>query len=220
MNNVESPITDLATLTSMVPAQQSIEAFNELVNSGGFFPRLQLMTSNTELAKEGKVRVNSYAIIDGKNYTELGPETVVVPLHWRPFALSTKENPIVSSHDQKSELFKKIEKLSSVKNSGAMCGPEFLVWVPDAEKFATLFFGSVSARRVGKTFVLQMNKPTLLKSEMVQTTDFKWYIIKHEDYTPGIDKFPSASELQSTIEKFINPPVATVEVANEPATDR
>lgn len=217
-----SELMDLATINSQAPAVNN-QDFNALVSSANYFPRIQLMTSNTEAAKSGKVPVNSYVIVEGKDaYTQLGKEAVVLPLEWRPFALSTKDNPIVSSHDQKSALFQQIQAKAGIKDSGAMFGPEFLCWVPSAGKFATLFFGSVSARKIAPIMTGLLRKPTQLSSKSVSTKTHTWYAIDPTEYSPGIDapEMPSREEYESAMEKFKNPPETKVEMANEPAADR
>jgi hypothetical protein len=184
---------------------------------GGFTPRLQLFTSNSDVVKEGDVPMNHWAIVDGDNYIDLGTEVSVAILAVRAKALDTG-NDIQCSHDASSELFKDIVARASVKNSGCMYGPEFLIYCPDTDGFVTLFMGSPTARREAKKMKPLLRKPAILKSKLNDNGKFKWQgpLVLPSENSIDLDM----ERVNTEIDKFNNPPVDTVEVAENDGRDR
>ena len=205
----------------LIPAPEGtteLDVFEALSDISGFPPRLQLFTSASDVVKEEKVPMNHWAIVDGDNYIDLGTEVSVAILAVRAKALDTG-NDIQCSHDAGSELFKDIVARSSVKNSGCMYGPEFLIYCPDTDGFVTLFMGSPTARREAKKMKPLLRKPAILKSKLNDNGKFKWQgpLVLPSENTVDL---PDMERVNAEIEKFNNPPVDTVEVAEEDSRDR
>lgn len=189
------------------------EVFNKM-KSGDFLPRLQLMTANSDKCKSGEFTINHYAFIRDQNFQDLGETVDVLIITWRPKALEIGDE-VLSVFDPEHEEFARIQEKSAEANSGCMYGPEFLVYIPQINEFATFFCGSKSSRREAPNIRALMTKPATLKSRYVETKKYKWYT---PAVTPCSTPFnpPDMEALKKVVDKFNNPPKFEKEVADEP----
>lgn len=195
------------------------DAFADATKTGEYLPRLQLMTSNSDMCKSGEFPINHYALVDGQKFADLGAEVNVLLIAWRPKALQMGEE-IISVFDNKDPEFARIRELSAEKDSMAMYGPEFLVWVPDAQKFATFFMGSKSLRREASSARDLLENAATLKAQKISNAKYTWFSAKVERCTTLFD-LPNQESLDEEYNKFLNPPKKTVErVAEEDKSTR
>ncbi len=147
------------------------------MGGGGFLPRLQLFISNSDLVKRDKIGQNHYGLVTGKDQLDdLGREVDVLLICYRPRALDTsdKEN-IRASSIVGSDLFKEIQdRADNEQNSGCLYGPEYLIYVPKSQKFATVLFGSKTSRNEAKNAHQYVGKPCTFKSRLITTPKFSW----------------------------------------------
>lgn len=185
--------------------------------SSSFLPRIQLFTGRSDAVGEGRIGVNHWGMVDGDETIDLGVAVDIGVLTGRHKAMCVKGD-VVSSHDPESELFKDLVVRSGQKNSGCMYGPDFLVYVPSVDKFASLFMGSKTARREAKKFKPLMGKPATLKSKLIDPpkSEFKW---QGPVVLPCDKAFDVPETVQSEIEKFLNPPEDSVEMAADDGRD-
>jgi len=169
------------------------------------------MTSNSELVKDGQFPMNHYAIVRDQNYADVGEEVDVLLIEWRPKAIEIDEQ-ILAVYDPDDPEFQRIQEQSLQKDTGCMYGPEFLVWIPKAEEFATFFMGSKSARRDAASVRALLRKAGTLKSKKISTTKYTWYSPIIEKCASAFD-IPSEAIIQEQWEKFTNPPASEVEKA-------
>jgi len=136
---------------------------------------------------------------------------------WRPKALSTND-PVISVYDVDDAEFKRIQEQSDVANSGCMFGPEFLVYIPAAGKFATFFMGSKSQRRESPNMKARMHQAATLKSKLIETPKYKW---QNPVVVPCSTPFelPDLQAVKEQIEKFTNPPVSEIERVDDSKKD-
>ena len=189
-----------------------LDVFESMSDMGdAFLPRLQLFSGKTDACTEGRIPVNHYGLVDGDDIIDLDTEIIVAVLAARHKAMCT-DGDVQSSFDPNSELFKDFVARSSIKDSGCMYGPEFLVFVPSAGKFATYFMGSKTARREAKKFKPLMSKPAKLSSKPIEKGKFKWLgpVILPSDEVVDI---PDMAKATAECEKFRNPPEDKVEAA-------
>jgi hypothetical protein len=182
------------------------ENYSAVVSGSAFLPRLQLFIANSEMVKNDKIPMNHYGLVSGKdNVDDMGKEVDVLILSWRPRALdaSDKSN-IRASSDVPSDLFKEIMEKSKETNSGCMYGPEYLIWVPLREKFATVLFGSVSARNEARNVHPLIGKPCTFKSRLIKTPKYSWQsMIVIPCSTPFM--IPEKDVIQEIVEEFLAP---------------
>ena len=204
------------------------DIFDEYASSGNYLPRIQLMTGNSGLVQSGGMNVGEYAFITSKDdFISLGKEVDVLVCSWRLKAMSLDNDSVVSSYDPADPNFQKIRALSDVKDSGCMCGVEFLLWVPEVNEFATYYMASKSSRSEAKklrSFIDEKNNvpgPATLKSRLAGNKKYKWHTpVITSCSTPFTN--PDPNKFLKTIEKFLNPPKdsSDVEVVEDDTNGR
>ena len=194
-----------------------LDVFEKLSDIGdSYLPRLQLFSGKSDACTDGRIPINHYGLVDGDDIVDLGSEIIVAVLAARHKAMCT-DGDVQSSHDPTTELFKDFVARSSVKDSGCMYGPEFLVYVTSVAKYATYFMGSKTARRESKKFKPLMSKPAKLSSKPVEKGKYKWLapvILPSEE----VVELPDMDKATAELDKFRNPPKDAVEAA--PSEDR
>jgi hypothetical protein len=193
---------------SMVPdvVNPYDEYYDLVASGGGFLPRLQLFIANSAMVKEDKIAMNHYGLVTGKDQVEdLGKEVDVLLLSWRPRALDTSDKSnIRASSDINSDLFKEIQELSGEENSGAMFGPEYLLWIASRQKYATVLFGSKSARNEARNVSKYMKAPCTFKSRLIKTPKYSWQaMLVTACSTPFL--VPTQEDQKPIIEEFLQP---------------
>lgn len=197
------------------------EDFNKLA-SGSSLPILSLMTSASEACKDGAVPANSYALKTGESLHVLGKNIDVVVVAYRLTALDSKdENGFVISHDFKSALFQQIIKKADSEpfGSGAMYGPEFLIWVPTHKLFATLLCGSKSARRMASGIKALIGQVATFGSTKIETTKFSWYAMTVAPSNAIITEVPTQDEVVEVVNSFTSAKGTSLELASDPVTN-
>lgn len=186
-------------------AQNTVASIDEVTSSAGYLGRLQLMTANSAVCKSGEFAVNHFAYIMDKANKDLGTTVDILVCAWRGKALDTGSDEIVESLDPQSEVYKNIQRKADTANSGCMHGPEYLVWIPELSKFATLFYGSKSARRESKSIHALLRCGATLSAKKCETPKFTWFTCTADECEdPGV--MPDQEELMTQIDNFINPP--------------
>jgi len=199
-----------------VPQQQHDDSiFEQVSSSGKYLPRLQLYGSNSDKAKEGVIQSGHYGLTSSKDQIDdLGKEVDVLIVSWRPKALDISGEEIIASYNPNSELFKNIQQRADVPNSSCMFGPEFLVYIPDKAKWATLMMGSKSARREAPNVKSHMGQFATLKVTLAANKRYKWHATVVSSCSTAYD-VPADEEIKEKVENFLNPP----ENENEPVEE-
>lgn len=153
------------------------EDFADMVTAGSYLPRLQLFGSKSDACAEGRIPIGHYGLVKDDDITDLGDEINIVIVSWRTKATQVGGDMPIIVFDAKSELFQRIKEQSTVRDSGCMYGPEFLVWVPDAETFATYHMNSKTARREAKKMRPLIGSAATLKCRLIDppTSKYKWH---------------------------------------------
>ena len=152
------------------------------VASGDWVPRIQLQSKSDP--KSGRTEANRFYLINGSDSINLGKEVLIIPIDWLAQALDTGtlsgENKV--SYDFASEDFRDIQKRSeTVQNSGCMFGATFLVYLPETNECATVFFGTKSLRNEIPSIKSRLMKPTVLVQHYIETKKYQWWSFKAED---------------------------------------
>lgn len=185
--------------------------FEKVAASGSYLPRLQMYGSNSTMVKEGKIGMAHYGLVKGKDQvTDLGKSVDLLALEWRPKAMDVKGEDIITAFDPEDPEFLRIQELSDVQDSGCMCGPEFLVYIPSLKMFATLYMSSKSARREAKAIRTRLGYPSTLGTEFIKGKRYSWHAIACSQCSTPFE-FPDDEELADVKEKFLNPPKQEVE---------
>lgn len=209
---------------NQLPVQASKYAddktFAGVSSGGGFLPRLQLFGATSNLCKEGKIGMGNYGLVRSKDSVEdLTKEVNVLVLAWRPKALEIGADEIISIFNPNNDEFKRIAAKSEESDSGCMFGPEFLVYIPAVESYATFFMSSKSSRREAPSLKALMGKAATIRSKLVKTKKYMWHA---PDITMCSQQFeiPAQEVLVEQINRFNNPPETESEAAPTDEADR
>lgn len=202
------------------------------MSSGGFLPRVQLMGGNSDLVKEGKIGIGRWALVHTKeNFVDLGPETNLLVVGWRPKAMdASDQSKVFAFYNPTSAEFKKVIEKSEVQNSSCFFGPEFLVWLVNEKAWAGLFMASKTARREapnvkallasrmdGQNLVVDAKFCTL-KARLIKTARYSWHGPIVTQCSASYD-VPSMDVIIEELQKFNHPPEDQIEVAPEAARE-
>lgn len=238
IESVTEPVTDLPmtlddVLNASVPTvTASAEDIADMTKLGDFLPRLQLLGASCDLVKSETYPVG-YAIIEGQDVTYLGKNIDVLLISFRPKALripSDKSEQPMAYFDRNDPAFKKVQIDSMVKDSGCMFGSEFLVWVPSKQVFASLFMGTISARKASSGLLKLMQKeingnkiyvpaPASLSPEYIKKPKFSWHVVKADRCSTPF-QMPTTIAYNKELEKFKNPKSSTVETVAPDTRER
>jgi hypothetical protein len=205
---------DMSLLKEAKQGEASAQVFTDLATASSFLPRLQLMTSSTELVKMGKFPINHFAMIAGQLVVDVGVTVDVLALAWRPKAMVTKD-AVISVFDPTDPKFKETVALADVKDSGAMYGPEYLLWVPSQERFVTFFMCNKSLRREAPILyaLLQAMKRATLNVKEAKNAQYKWMTVSVTECSANFTT-PAIEEAAAVVKDFLNPPKQVIEVAD------
>lgn len=180
-----------------------------VMTASDFFPRLQLIQPASKAIGRKQVKgAGVYSLTKGKDEVEdLGETVNAVVCAVRAKALRTK-GMLMSVFDPKNDEFLKIKAESSVKNSGCMWGPEFLLYLPDygggEGLFATFFMSSPTQRRSSKSVNARLRKAAVLSAKFIDGDEHGWYATECADCVEQFAQLPEPAEFQEQIEKFLN----------------
>lgn len=187
---------------------------DDVVSSAStFLPRLQLFGGKSNACAEGKIGIGRYGIVRDDVITDLGPEVDALVICWRPKAMDTGDNVLVT-HEPDSDLYKQLKEQSTVKDSGCMYGPEFLLWIPSQAAFVTYFMSSKTARREARKMKPLLRKAASFKCKLIETVKYKWHGPVIVPCSTPLE-LPDPGDIQVEVEKFMNPPEPQVEAASE-----
>ena len=207
-NNALIPVDDLGVV------KHDDTVFDKIASSD-FMPRIQLMTSNSKQCKSGDFPINHYAIVRGKNLTDLTAEVNLLVIAWRPKAVRMGE-AVMAFFNVENPEFAKIEEDSKGNDSGCMYGPEFLVYSPTEQEYATFFMGSKSSRNESPSMKQLIGKAATLKAQELSNAKYSWYACL---VTPCSTPFeiPEMEEIREQVTKFNSAKDSEIETADEPA---
>ncbi len=211
----DQPLVKIDTSKAAITVSQSggdAKALAETVQSGDYLPRLQLMSSNSDKCKTGQFPVNHYAMIRDQTFIDLGTDVDVLVIAWRPKALEIGEE-LISSFDKDCATFKSIQERSAQQNSGCMFGPEFLVWIPEQDSFATFFMGSKSSRKEAPNVHSKLQNSGTLSSKLIETKRYKWQTPIMKGCSTPFDP-PEQAAMQAQVDKFLSPKESDLEIAD------
>lgn len=204
-------------LVPVTNASAREDAALSVANSSDYLPRLKLCQSQAKEVVHRKVaRGGNYALVNGKDdITDLGEEVEMIICAGRAKALRTGEVVMVNFEEDSAE-FKAIREESKDKESGCMYGPEYLVWLPAQDTFATLFMCNPTARREAGSVHARLRKAALLTSNLIETTKFSWYGPLCRDLNTPITNIPSKDTFVKQIEDYLSEKSSQVKAADAP----
>ena len=207
-------LADLAAQQQETTVSKHNEYLDEIA-AGGFLPRLQLMTANSEDCKNGKFPINNFSLVAGDN-DDIGKEVKVVVISRRPKALDPTEK--LQSHDPKESVFQDIMTKADASIDRCMYGVEYLIWIPSKETFSTMLFGSKTMRRESPHMTARIGKMARLTGHEIDTGKYKYWSVQVSPCSEDPDTMPEVELYQKTLEEFNNPKKQEVEIATDEET--
>ena len=211
--------------TAMVQTGVTQEQIEQVAAASEYLKRIQLMGSNNEAVKEGKIGMGNYALVTDKlTMKDLGSSVDVLVCGMRLKAMQlTDEGEVINSYDPNESEFCRIREGSADTNSGCMCGLDFLFWLPSESQFVTFYMCSKSARRESPNIRAKMDEakgvpgPATLGSKLAKTKKYSWHVTTtHECTTPFA--MPSNEDYAEQLVKFLNPPKNEAETVKDNTT--
>lgn len=213
----------LAIPTTSMAKYATDEQFNKLAKSNDFLPRFGLYGSNSSACKKGKIGLGHYGYTEGsENVIDCGAEVRCYVLSLRLKAMRISGDKVEAYFNPNHDEFKKIQSESTIKDTGALCGPEFLLWLPEKGVFVTFFMANKTMRREAPTVRSYMPqpppagdgtaKPMTLKATLIEKGTYLW----HGPVVTGCSiplALPEQEALITELEKFNNPPEPKDEAA-------
>lgn len=185
----------------------------------GFLPRLQLCGSNTELAKEGKINVAHYALVQSSDsFKDLGKEVHIIPLAVRFCAIRSGESGMTTFYNPESPEFRQIIADSEDSDSGCFYGPQFLVYVPAVKELATFLFGSKTARPEARNLKPLIGHAATMRARLIKGQRFSWHVPQVLQCLIQLER-PDISGYSEQIKKFKNPGESSIEFNPEGTSD-
>lgn len=204
----------------------SDDAFDEIAKASDFLPRFQLYGSNSKPCQEGKISVGHYGYVVGEDIKDCGKEVRCYPLSYRLKAMRIIGDKVEVFFNPAHPEFAKIKAESGERDTGSLCGPEFLLWLPELGVFVTFFMANKTMRREApnvrnfcpkkadpeKGIEAEPSKPMTLKSTLIKKGAYAW----HGPVTTGCSiplASPKEAALLRELERFNNPPEKQEETA-------
>lgn len=187
------------------------EDFDKVAAGREFIPSLRLFSNKSDAVTNNLVPAGHWGIYRGKDkIDDLGTEVDVVPFAYRPKAMLLQNGTVsLTVFDQTSQDFIRLRDMSLADgNSGAMFGPEFLLWVPKIQEFVLLHFASKTARNTSRNMFPKMTTLLTLFSSVVKNAKYTWLAPQVRNCDVPITAVPTPKELVDMIEFFKNPQVA------------
>jgi hypothetical protein len=197
------------------------DEFNKLAKSNDFLPRFALYSSNSNACKKGQIGIGHYGYTEGSdNIIDCGAEVRCYVVSFRLKAMRISGEKVEAYFNPNHEEFKKIKVESGIKDTGALCGPEFLLWLPEKGVFVTFFMANKTMRREAptvRTYVPSKDspvaKPMTLKVQLIEKGTFLWHGPVVTGCSIPLDQ-PDVEALATELEKFNNPPEPKDEAAS------
>lgn len=187
------------------PVVYDAKDFAEVAGGGDFLPRIQLMGSQSKLVQDEKMKKGEYALIKRKDtFVNLGDSVDALVIAWHPKALEINGEEITAIYDVKDPEFNRIKAASSTPNSGCMFGPEYLLYLPQYQEYATFHLASASARNEAPNLHSLLGGAATISSQKVSSKKFQWMV---PVVTPCSTPFdvPPVEEITDKANKFLNP---------------
>lgn len=206
-NNSLIPLNDLPV------SKYDDKSFDALAKAATWLPRINLQGTGSNMVKEDKIKQGHFALIESKeSFADLTNSFDCVVISWRPKAMRVDGDQVINVHNPQSPEFEKIVAEADQPDSGCLYGPEFLLWVKGASKFATFFMSSKTLRREAPNLKTLIGKAATVRSKLIKTQKYSWFGCTVTPCSTPFD-IPPIAEIKEQAAKFANPGEKEVESA-------
>lgn len=208
--NPDNQLSVLDQLKDLSPPSKYANetALSVVTKVGDYLPYIQLFGSEAKEVKRGKFPMGHFGLVSGKNITDLGEGFINLVLAWRPKAMQF--DPVEAFYDHTSPAFIALQNRAlNEQNAGCGFGPEFLLWLPTQQQFATLFLGNKTGRNEAPNLIGPLKQRGAfvcrLQAQLIETKKYTWHGPKAMVSDLTI-QFPTIEEIKKQLDKFNNPP--------------
>ena len=181
--------------------------WGDVVKGGSYLSQLRIYGGQSEAAKEGKIGLGNLGMQKGKDeLIDFGKSVDVLLLTYRHNAIEFTPEGVFNFYDPKGANFLRIKEKADTTTglSGCQYGPDFLVYIPSAESFASFHLGSKSARFIANDVRALLGKWATITSDYIKTPKFSWHAPKVAPAVATNYDIPPVEILQAEINKFVN----------------
>lgn len=187
------------------------------ISQGGFLPAVRLSQKLTQQVTDKIVEEGQICFVQGQKWTPLGESVLVVPLAYRIKAVSQELDPknglSWKTHFHPTPRFMEVKSLcdSSPGSRTQFWGPEFLIWLPCKNTFASLM---LSTKTLKPLFEPLKNSPSdtfgvvpaihSLSPAVASKGTNSWFVLTSEIVKVELDNAPSTEASQAQIKKFLD----------------
>lgn len=165
---------------------------------------LKLCYGIMDIVQEGKANVGDYLLGD----RNLGKEVTIVFGPFRPHAIHIcpkEKKRMAESYLKDSDEFKRLQREAKKFTKGFKAGPEYLVWIPEIEEFALLYFAR-STLKLAKDVGKFGNDPVVLTYKLVKAKNtYPVYDFKPFEGDPKELAKPTKEQAEEAAEQFQAP---------------
>jgi hypothetical protein len=225
----QASAADYLALLEQSNDNQDNKAIAAVTKTNDFLPYLQLFGSNSKEVKRGEFPMGHFAVVKDKKRTDLGRTFSFLVIAWRPKAMQYAPE-VLAYYDHNSPEFKRIQDLADTKDSNKGFGPEFLIWIPSVESFATFFFGNKSSRKASPDLIAIINGPqgasrnATVTAELIEfkkgNNEYSWHAPKVSACDLALSPMPDINTLREQIAKFKDPPKQAVKEQDTDTKER
>jgi len=192
-NNVQDLLAKYSTDNSKLLA----------ATAASYLPYIIVTNGMSEVVKQGKVFPGKMARMKDQTGTELATPLNAIFCVSQPRAQQTTADGLSITTDSDSAEYKRIVAVvaSNAKNTGAMYGADFLVWLPDHNEFVSMFFSNASTRRMIAATVGMLGKPVQITVGPASNSKGDWFIPVITPSTTPHAPF-TAEQLDEAMAKF------------------
>ena len=210
------------TIGSELAVKVDQALLDDATSGSGFLPYFQLFTSKADAVAEGKIGVGEYGLVSDGVVNPMGKEVDVVVYTVRNRAFYKDDaGEITVLYDKDDPEYQRIKVMAAAKVKGAMCGPEFLLWIPSQATFTTFFCGSPTLKRECKKFGPYLGgKACTMRQHLIDRGGYKWHGPLIGPCSTPPTALPDDEAVATQIDCFKNPPQKkAAEKASDDATD-
>jgi hypothetical protein len=201
-----------------VSVRNDDSTFNAMSKSADYLPRFQLFSAKSDAVAMGKILPGRYGVVDGDRIIDLGTEVILSVHSWRPKAMFIDKaaNTVENHYDPDADRFKEIQDKSFTPNSNCLFGPDFLIWIPKLQKWASFYMNSKTARRQSGGVREAIGQNGIkLGAKLIEAKGFKWHGPTVEPFSAPLDPAAPADEIEKQVYDFNNPVAVSVQPADQ-----
>lgn len=206
-----------------VPAIKDDKQIDALTRTTDYLPQVRVYGSESSIVKEGKFPMGHLGLyFSAENIVDMGDQFDCAVCFYRPRASLVVGDQPISFYGNftdnawvcDSNEFQTFFAKAKAKEQGYLAGLEYLLWLPEVERFGLFFMGNPTLRRESALMKAMLGKAATVKIKLIKTKKFVWHGVSVLKCTTPFD-LPDKDALLEEVDKFKNPANSQVELADD-----